>query len=454
MAMLWTETYAPKKREEFIGNSEIVETCFKWAEQWNAGNKSKPLLLYGQTGSGKTELANLVAKLNNWDIMELNASDFRTKEIIEKIVGAAAVNSSFSGKPRLILLDEIDGLQARDRGGAGAVTQIIKDTQNPLILTANNIFSNQKISALRFVTQPLEFKKINYLSIAKRLREILANEDIEFDEETVKELAKRSAGDFRAALLDTQALSIDGKFSQQDLLLINRDRQEKIFKVMSTLFHSKNLSEMRRAKAASDVNTDLLFRWVEENIPRQYSNAEDISAAFNQLSKAELHNANIFRTQHYGFLRYYSDLLSVGASVTQAEKPHSFIPFQFPTLLSKLSRSSAQRALKKSVALKIGKKIHSSAKGVIANDLPFFMSIFKQKEKAIELSTEFGFDEKEIAFLLDTKPTTKKVKEIFAKAEENKAAIIARKRKKFSPLHPFSQEIKHTEETDTQTSLK
>jgi len=144
----------------------------------------------------------------------------------------------------------------------------------------------------------------------------------------------------------------------------------------------------------------------------------------------------------------------VGAAVSQKEKPSSFIPFQFPTLLSKLSRSSAQRALQKSVALKIGKKIHSSAKGVIANDLPFFKSIFQHKEKAIELTAEFGFDEKEIAFLLNTKPSTKKVKDIYIKGEEKKASLVAERRKKFSPSHPFSAEKIHPEETGTQTSLK
>jgi len=97
---------------------------------------------------------------------------------------------------------------------------------------------------------PLEFKKINYLSIAKRLREILTEENIEFEEETIKELARKSAGDFRSALLDTQSLSMEGIFKISDLPLITRDRQEKIFKVMSILFHSKSLSEMRRARAA------------------------------------------------------------------------------------------------------------------------------------------------------------------------------------------------------------
>lgn len=455
MSQLWTDTYFPKTKETFIGNTDIVETALKWAAQWNHGTKAKPLFLHGQSGSGKTALAYLIARLNNWDVMELNASDFRTKDVIEKIVGAAALNASFSGKPRLILLDEVDGLQARDRGGAAAIAQIIKESKNPMVLTANDIYGNQKISGLRFVTQPMEFKKINYLSIAKRLREILTAENITYEDEAIKELSKHASGDFRSALLDAQSLSLADKIEMKDIHPFSRDRQEKIFKVMSVLFHSSNLKEMRRAKAASEINTDLLFRWVEENIPRQFKTTSDVSDAFDQLSKAEHHNAHIFRTQHYGFLRYYSDLLSIGAGLPGHEKPSTFTPFQFPTLLSKLSRSRVQRAMKKSLATKIGKKIHSSSRQVIASDLPFFKSVFSNKDKAIELTAEFGFDEKEIAFLLNTVPSTKKVKDIVQKAEEKRTTILLEKREKFSPNHPFSEKkVPMPPTPEAQTSLK
>src|SRR3989344_8996439 len=93
-AELWTETFNPKTTEEFIGNSEIVESAMKWAEAWGKGHKQKPLFLWGQSGAGKTCLAMLIAKLNGWDLFELNASDFRSKQIIEKLAGAAAMNAS------------------------------------------------------------------------------------------------------------------------------------------------------------------------------------------------------------------------------------------------------------------------------------------------------------------------------------------------------------------------
>src|SRR3989344_6603938 len=145
---LWTETFSPKSTEEFIGNSEIVASAMQWADAWGKGKTQKPLLLWGQSGAGKTCLAMLLAKLNGWDLFELNASDFRSKEIIERLAGAAAMNASFSGNKRLVLFDEVDGLQAQDRGGAGAITQLLKESQNPVILTANDIYGDQKLAPI------------------------------------------------------------------------------------------------------------------------------------------------------------------------------------------------------------------------------------------------------------------------------------------------------------------
>ncbi len=434
MAEIWTEKYSPDSLEEFIGNSEIADEAVRWADAWNKGKKQVPLLLWGQTGAGKTCLAILIAKLNGWGLFELNASDFRTKEVIDKLAGAAAFNASFSGKKRLILLDEIDGLQAQDRGGASAILSIMRETQNPIILTANDIYSDKKLAPIRVMSKTLEFKKINYLSIAKRLREILDKEKIEYDEEAVKELAKSSGGDFRSVLLDLQTLSFGGRITAEAVnSLGRRERQEKIFKVLRQIFKGKEFSEIRKARFSSEISNDLLARWIEENIPRQYKGS-DISSAFDYLSRADIFNGRIMRRQHYGFLRYSSELMTAGVALSRQQEYHDFVMYQFPQLLSKLSKSSSIRAVKSSLAKKIGKQTHSSSRAVISKDLAFIKMLARDKEKAVSLTAQFDFDEKELAFLIDTKPNTKKVNDILGRAEELKAKEIAKKRKIVSQL--------------------
>ncbi len=423
----WTEKFFPRQWSEFIGNSEAVKKAQLWAKNWNAGKKQKPLLLYGSPGNGKTTLALLTARLSGWSVFELNASDFRTKDLIEKFAGAASQGASFSGKPRLILLDEVDGLQAADRGGAGAISKILRETKNPVILTANSIYGNQKLAPIRAQCDLVQLKKINYLSIAKRLREILALEGIEFDKEAIELLAKNSAGDLRSALLDTQTLAMTGCISTNDVESLGyREREENVFSTLRSLFRAKTFEEARRARFGSEVDSDLLVRWVEENIPNEFDSM-DTARAFDFFSRGDIFEGRVFNRQHYGFKRYSYELMTTCALLSREKDYHGWTQYRFPQLLKKLSASRSTRQTRLSISKKIGKQVNSSARAVMKYELPLIQELFNDREKAALLTAQFEFDEKEVAFLLNTKPETKKVQRTLEEATKIREAAMQKK---------------------------
>ncbi|MFA5357349.1 MAG: replication factor C large subunit [archaeon] len=430
MTLLLIDKYFPKNFEEFIGNSEIVDDARKWAEKWQKGERQKPLLFFGQTGAGKTCLAFLIAKQFGWQLFETNASDFRSKDEIEKVMGAAVANASLFGGRRLILIDEVDGLQSVDRGGAEAIMRIIKESSNPVILTANNIYSDKKLVPLRTLAELKEFKKINYFSIAKRLREIAALERIDFEDEAVKELAKNSAGDFRSAIIDLESLAPSVTIEKVKALF-PRERKEKIFSIMTKIFKGNSVKEIQGATFDSEVSGEMLFRWMEENIPRQFD-PKDSAVAFDKLSRADVFNGRIFRRQNYGFLRYSSLLATAGVGLSRTKEYYGWIPFQFPSLLGSLSASTAGREARKNVAAKIGKGTHCSRRQAM-KDLPFFKLMLENKSVAPPMVHFFGFDEKELAELLSAKKDSKKVKDLIAASELiSKENVVARINSNFS----------------------
>ncbi|MCX6801329.1 MAG: replication factor C large subunit [Candidatus Diapherotrites archaeon] len=424
MPQLLVDKYFPKNFEEFIGNSEIVDSAKNWAQGWNDGKKQKPLLFFGQTGAGKTALAVLIAKQFGWQLFETNASNLRSKEEIERVMGAAVANASLFGGRRLILIDEVDGLQSADRGGAEAIMNLIKDSSNPIILTANGIYGERKLVPLRTLAELKEFKKINYFSIAKRLREIATLEGIEFDEEAVKELAKNSGGDFRSAIIDLESIAPNVTM-EAVRALFPRQRKEKIFSIMTKIFKGKNLKEIQDATFDSEVSGEMLFRWVEENIPRQFD-AKDSAIAFDKLSRADVFNGRIFRRQNYGFLRYSSLLATAGVGLSRQKEYYGWVPFQFPSLIGSLSATTSNREIRKGIASKIGKKMHCSRRQAM-KDIPFIQVMLEDKDAAPSMVYFFDFDGKELANLLSTKKDTKKVKGLIENAEKISKEVIVQK---------------------------
>ena len=130
------------------------------------------------------------------------------------------------------------------------------------------------------------------------------------------------------------------------------------------------------------------------------------------------------RRQHYSFLKYSGFLSTTAVGLSRSKNYNSFIPFQFPSLLSSLSASSSSRTLRKSIAKKVAKKIHCSSSQAVQD--MWLLSLLMQSDKAEHLVLGFDFDEKEIMFLLGGKKE-KKAKELLTKAKELEKKIIYEK---------------------------
>ena len=113
---------------------------------------SRCLMISGPPGIGKTSAVRLIAKSLNYDVLELNASDVRNKGSIEAVLQdlskAKSIKAALTDSLKtLIVMDEVDGVGGGDRGGLGALLQIIKLTKVPIICIANDR-GNRKIQTL------------------------------------------------------------------------------------------------------------------------------------------------------------------------------------------------------------------------------------------------------------------------------------------------------------------
>ena len=83
--------------------------------------------LIGPPGVGKTSLVQALARLLDYDLIEMNASDTRNREELESQMRPMFDNASIFGKKMLLFLDEVDGISSReDAGGMEFLIRIIR----------------------------------------------------------------------------------------------------------------------------------------------------------------------------------------------------------------------------------------------------------------------------------------------------------------------------------------
>jgi len=368
--MLWTDKYAPKNLEEVIGNPSSVEVVRKWTENWSRGVKQKPLLLFGPSGCGKSSLAHAVASEHEWEILETNASDVRSKKSLEERLLSAVREGTLMGNRRLIIIDEVDGISGRsDRGALTTISSLIGASNHPMILIANDPYL-KKINTLKGEATFVELKKINPRSILSLLEKISKMEKLDKTKEELDLIVESSRGDIRAAVTDLQ--HTNGTY---------RDKVNDVFTAMGYLFKADSFKDARKSMWDVNIDPEMTMLWIEENIPNEYESAQDIHRAYEALSRADVFEGRIRKRMYWGLRRYSMDLATAGVSLAK-EKPYAkFTRYRFPTFLMSMSNTVIRRAILKSLASKIGPKLHLSRKFVI-NQLPFLsLPILKDPSK-------------------------------------------------------------------------
>ena len=357
--MMWSEKYRVKDVCQFIGNEQSRLEVLKWIKNWIKG--TKPILIMGPPGTGKTSFIISMANFFNYDIVELNASDFRNKANLESIIHPLLNNSSIFGKNLLLFLDEVDGISGReDTGGLTFLISTLKDSNIPIIMAANS--KNPKIKELIKNTKLVEFSPLSSFASYLLLQIVLAKEHKFLDMDQKLLLIEKSNGDART-LLNLAQSKLEGKY---DPTMVN-SAELPIDECINLFFSVNDISEAKNVLNKSDILylspmygssseeriRDIVYAIFSSIVANEKKiSLIDMAKILDELSKVDLYINKIYNKQNWHLLRYANDILvSILFDITRnIPIRYSQYNIPFPLIGSIFIRGQSTRFLGKSLS--------------------------------------------------------------------------------------------------------
>lgn len=407
----WATKYRPRNLAEVVDQEEAKAKVLEWLKRWPKVEK-KALLLYGPPGCGKTSLVEAVASELGYELIEMNASDYRRKEDVERVAIRAAVASSiFSAEgKKILLLDEVDGIADKEDAGAlDALKRLVSLSKAPVIMTANNPW-DQRLRVLRELAEFVELKKLGKRDVSLVLKKICNAERLRCEEDALELIAERAEGDLRAAINDLQAVGEGYGAVTAELvktLLRPRIKERDPFETLRAIFSANYCWQAKEALDQSQLDYEQLKLWLAENLPHQYTDPEDLYRAYEALSKADVHLGRIVKRGDWDLLSYAIEMMTAGiamAAKNNRRDKYRWVKYSFPERLRMMSKLKDVRNLRDDVAHLVALYAHVSTSTAKTELIPILRAIMvSNPEMGARLALGLGLSEKMVEFLAGPK---------------------------------------------------
>lgn len=196
--MSWYVKHKPQTLDEVVLPTDLVKKLTRIKQRTDKPN----LLLQGPPGTGKSSTAFLMSE----NPLKLNGGNLNTSQL-EKELTSYCPSISIYGEEKCVVIDEVDAL-AKDAKESlralmdefGSVCSFIFTTNN-LNKVSEPIKSRTMIFNYTFDAGDIEL----FRNFTVRCTNILKKEDIDYDENAIAALVRKSFPHFRAVINDLES---------------------------------------------------------------------------------------------------------------------------------------------------------------------------------------------------------------------------------------------------------
>ena len=210
--------YRPVNFEDVVGQQAITSTL----KNAISNNKlAQALLFTGPRGVGKTSCARIVAREinnfkinddNSYNIFELDAASNNGVEGIRNLIDQTRIPPQ-TGKYKVYIIDEVHMLSS---GAFNAFLKTLEEPPSHCIFILATTEKHKIIPTILSRCQIYNFKRINIDDIVSHLKKICQIEQIEFEDDALKQIASKCDGAMRDALqLFDKVVGVNKKITSQ-----------------------------------------------------------------------------------------------------------------------------------------------------------------------------------------------------------------------------------------------
>ena len=346
--LLAVDRYAPKEIKDLVGNSRIIQEVRNWFILWNSKAKDRParfkraIMLCGRPGMGKTSMAHILARNSGFKIVECNASDVRNKDAVNELLRDTArqytlnLDGYVQQKPACIIMDEVDGMSAGDRGGSSALAEVIRNTKTPIICICNDKYANA-VKTLKNLCTVYDLIPPTLSECFPRVKQISQWDNANLSDQEIRKIISDCQGDMRQIITMVHMVGLvksgnKDKFIEDSKAHVGRG----LFDATKMLF-AKSTSVGERSELHW-TDSSMMALFVQENYHQAVScgDLEKMALAAESFSQSDQVDALIHAEQAWHLSSVYAYLATVIPCTLLAGRFRGRV--EFPTVLGKYSK--------------------------------------------------------------------------------------------------------------------
>ena len=310
----WIEKYRPTKITDILFDDVLRDKFNKIIETKIYPN----LILMGNPGVGKTSTLlafakQVTGKYYNEAVLELNASDNRGLDIVDKMIihFCKKIVTDSDGNPikKFIIFDEADNITPKAQY---VMSDLIDQYNKTTIFTFTCNDSTQIIESIQSKSLIIKFNKVNEKNMKIRLKEICKLEKINISDTILNEIILNSEGDMRSSLINLEVINKGLKDEDKQnfrSLMTNKIEKNLLDELLIALIDGDFLECVKHYKDIKKngySNIDIIFNLI--NHVKIVSIEEDIRIRLmTRLSKTFviLNDKSESDVQMYGLFSYF-----------------------------------------------------------------------------------------------------------------------------------------------------